>query len=445
MNNRRWLGLLLIAPSLFVPTRLASAQASTRPIPPLFLRVLPKQSHHDLSDGLDLDNPQEMMAERLRELHELHELQDQVAGLLQDTEFLNSIRQLPEEKLRKLREKMLSGEGLGNDRNWEELLGKATSQHRLDQKHIDILRRWAERVEEKLPTASQPSSTDGQPPDTPTPPSAATPDAPKPAPSLPRTNPEEPSWLDRMQEESTKWLIDHLDDVGGDVLEAFTDMGKTDNGGPLADFLHSLNNADFSGMNLGGRVEGLSRYVPKVGDFLNSQRGTLNGVRSLFRDAPVPSLPRIGGPSASRPSVTADSEGWTPALLSLLMLGTIVLLLCRMGARSSAAVDSGQDPWRLGPWPVSPQSVSTRQDVVRAFEYLVLLCLGPSAASCHHRELAERLAQQDSGNPKRRHAAEMLAWLYEQARYAPDAEALSQEELTDARHALCCLSGVTGL
>jgi hypothetical protein len=94
---------------------------------------------------------------------------------------------------------------------------------------------------------------------------------------------------------------------------------------------------------------------------------------------------------------------------------------------------------------VSPQSVSTRQDVVRAFEYLALLCLGLSAAACHHRELAERLAQQDSGNPKRRQAAEMLAWLYEQARYAPDAEALSQEELTDARHALCCLAGVTAL
>jgi hypothetical protein len=122
----------------------------------------------------------------------------------------------------------------------------------------------------------------------------------------------------------------------------------------------------------------------------------------------------------------------------------IVVLLCRRGLAARSQLGSGEgNEWRLGPWPVSPGNVSTRQDVIRAFEYLALLCFGPAAGACHHRELADRLALQDSGNPARRQAAEMLAWLYEQARYAPAGEALSPEHLSDARHALCLLAGVT--
>jgi hypothetical protein len=122
----------------------------------------------------------------------------------------------------------------------------------------------------------------------------------------------------------------------------------------------------------------------------------------------------------------------------------IVLVLWKKGFGSNGQAGSGADgEWRLGTWPVRPDAVSTRQDVIRAFEYLALLCLGPAAAVCHHRQLAERLAEQDSINPSRRQAAEMLAWLYEQARYAPADETLSQEQLSDARHALSSLAGVT--
>ena len=196
-------------------------------------------------------------------------------------------------------------------------------------------------------------------------------------------------------------------------------------------------------MNVGDKARGLSNYLPKVGEFLHEQRGAWDEVRSIFRVAPVPSLPRFGNSSATR-SATATGDGWAPALLSILMLGLIVLLMCKMAARSQAQAGAGEaEPWRLGSWPVSPSAVATRQDVIRAFEYLALLCLGSAAGTCHHRELAERLAEQDSSNPARRQAAEMLACFYEQARYAPAGESLSQEELTDARHALCYLAGVT--
>ena len=441
MSNRFWLGLLLTIPFLSVHP-IATAQPPRLDRFTSMLETNPlKQSHHDLPGGLDLDNPQEMMAQRLGELHELHQLQDQVQGLLADPEFLKNIRQIPAPKLRQLREKLLRGEGLGKDRNWNELLKQAASRQKLDQRQIDLLRRWAERTEQK-PSPSEAGLLNGRggtPPST----SSLNPDPSGSGPSLPPVDAPEPSLLDRMQEETTQWMMDHLDDVGGDVLEALTEVGAREEGAPLAELLRSMQQPDFSGMNVGDKARGLSNYLPKVGEFLHEQRGAWDEVRSIFRAAPVPSLPRFGNSSATN-SATATGDGWAPALLSILMLGLIVLLMCKMAARSQAQAGAGEaEPWRLGSWPVSPSAVATRQDVIRAFEYLALLCLGSAAGTCHHRELAERLAEQDSCNPARRQAAEMLACFYEQARYAPAGESLSQEELTDARHALCYLAGVT--
>lgn len=101
-----------------------------------------------------------------------------------------------------------------------------------------------------------------------------------------------------------------------------------------------------------------------------------------------------------------------------------------------------------GAWPVAPAHVTTRGDLVRAFEYLALLILGPAARACHHHDLANRLSQQGEVLvPERREAAERLAALYEQARYAPEqAHAdvpLPEGEQAIARQALCLLAGVT--
>jgi hypothetical protein len=447
MNNRFWLELLLIALSLLTSSPTATAQNQTYlQVSGSLLQYPFMQSHHDLPGGLDLDNPQEMMAQRLQELRELHQLQDQVQGLLADREFLKNLQQLSETELRQLRDKMLRGEGLGKDQRWEELLKQAASHKKLEQQQIDILRRWAERAEHhQPPPPSEHSLLNNRSPGTP-PPATNPNGSSSPAPSFPTMDASEPSLFDRLQEETTKWLMENLDDVGGDILDALVELGVNEEGTPLSELLRSMQQPDLSGMNVSDQAMGLSRYLPKVGEFLHEQRGAWDEVRSIFREAPIPSLPSIGDPSVSVPASAAAADSWVPALLSLLLLGMIVLLLYKMAARSQARAGSGDAQlWRLGPWPVPPGAVSTRQDVIRAFEYMALLCLGPAAAVCHHRELAERLAEQDSGNPARRQAAEILAWLYEQARYAPAGELLSPEELTGARHALCLLAGVTAL
>jgi hypothetical protein len=89
---------------------------------------------------------------------------------------------------------------------------------------------------------------------------------------------------------------------------------------------------------------------------------------------------------------------------------------------------------------VRPEAVRTRSELVQAFEYLALLCLGLAARSANHRDIADRLG---ADAPERDEAARRLAGLYEHARYAPDDEPLGDDELSTARHDLCYLAGVS--
>lgn len=444
MKKRFWLWLLL---ALLCSPGTATAQNPRTLSPPY------KESHRDLPGGLDLSNPQEIMAQRLQELHELHQLQDQVQELLKDDKFRKQIEKISESDWQQLRQKMLKGQVLNQDPTWTKLLQQARAGRKLDDRQIDILSRWAEGAAKKQHSSdSTGTRIDNAVEPPPTPPSPLPPDSDSPPPSSPTpTEPAPSSLLDRLQEDSMKWLMENFQEMSGDMLQALAEMGNQGDT-PLAELLRSVPQSDFSGINVSEhplipalRTGALSRYLSKAGDFLQRQRGVWDKVGSLFPRVALRSLPNIGSPSVSmRTSPTAESDGWLPAMLSLLMLSVIVLFVWKSGFGSKGQAGPGTDAeWRLGAWPVPPGAVSSRQDVIRAFEYLALLRFGPAAAACHHRQLAERLAEQDSANPSRRQAAEMLAWLYEQARYAPAGETLSQEQLSDARHALCSLAGVT--
>jgi hypothetical protein len=421
MDNRCGSWLLPMAALLFPLSAMAQ-------IPSL------KQSHRELPGELDLGDPQEMMSQRLRELRELHGLQDQVQDLLKDPSFLNNLKQLSEPELQRLREKMLKGEGLGQDRDWNRFLQQAQSSHKLK---VDLLRRWAERAEVDPSLRHNLLEQNGL---NPLPPPNTGSNGSGESPSSPMPNPPEPSWFERMQDESTKWFVEQLDDMGGEVLNALLERGGQE-GAPLAELLRTLRQADFSALN-DERVAELSQYLLNIDELLHEQRGVWDEVRSIFRDTPTTTLPHL---SVSKPtSSPPDAGGWMPVILSLLILVSMVALILGTRLRLRArAGNLNKDEWRLGSWPVSPNQVSTRHELVLAFEYVALLCLGVDAGTCHHRALAERLAAQDDTNPARRQAAETLAWLYEQARYAPPGESLSPEELIDARHALRLFAGVT--
>jgi hypothetical protein len=116
---------------------------------------------------------------------------------------------------------------------------------------------------------------------------------------------------------------------------------------------------------------------------------------------------------------------------------------------------------RLGPWPVHPDRVRTPEELIRAFEYLAVLCLGTVSRSWNHRAIAAGLTgepptglgvdwlpglSESPGRPpaddEQRLAATQLAALYEQARYAPPGEPLPEAALAAARRDLCLLGGV---
>jgi hypothetical protein len=476
MSKQWWLWLLLLL--LLMPLRATAQNNEQR-----------KQSHHPLPGGFDSAEAQELMAQRLQEVSELHHLPEQVKELLKDPKFREQIQNLSESDLQKLRARF-QREGVSADGNWPQFLQQAAQPRVWNQRQIDMFRRLAERAGPKLPSPESGEMRPGGPDKVPPiPPPTFSPGGVPPQSSLPSpVEPKETSF-ERFQVKTTQWLLEQLDDVGGDMLQSITEMGGIEGNSSLAELLRSVPQSDFSGLNINENplVPALgsgtfSRYLSEAGDFVRRQSGVWDKMGSFFREAPLPSLSNIRGPSVSmRAAPAVDSASWLPSLLSLLMLAVIILLMCRRGFGSNSLHDSGEGgEWRLGPWPVPPGAVSTRQDVIRAFEYLALLCLGPAAAACHHRQLAERLAGLTphpnpppqrgrekegpphngreplspsplmgegwgGGNAGRRQAAEMLAWLYEQARYAPAREALSPEQLSDARHALCLLAGVTAV
>jgi hypothetical protein len=141
------------------------------------------------------------------------------------------------------------------------------------------------------------------------------------------------------------------------------------------------------------------------------------------------------------PALPPDTAGGgMQAVFLLLGAATAGLVAWGLFRRRGLLLPGGAEGgWRLGPWPVRPEAVGTRDELVRAFEYLALLRLGPAARSRNHREIAGGLGADDEA---RRTAAERLAGLYEQARYAPPDEALPDADLADARAALSLLAGV---
>jgi hypothetical protein len=153
------------------------------------------------------------------------------------------------------------------------------------------------------------------------------------------------------------------------------------------------------------------------------------------------SSPRIRTPSSGGGGLGNFGFGgsWFPVvvlgIVALAVLAWIVLKNLRTSAPEVAYVAHG-----LGPWPVDPRLINSREDVVKAFEYLSVLICGESARTWTHSAIADALADLAATHGE---TAVMLARLYELARYAPLDEPLTNEELMEARELVCGLAGVS--
>jgi hypothetical protein len=144
-------------------------------------------------------------------------------------------------------------------------------------------------------------------------------------------------------------------------------------------------------------------------------------------------LPNLGGPVSG----TGRVNGVVWVVLALL-LGQALWTLYGRYRKAQAERDAQAQMPTV--WPVTPDSVHDRAELIRAFEYLSLNKLGLEASSHNHRLLAIELG---GAEPQHQAAADQLADVYEQARYAPDEGPLPEAELAAARRCLNVLSGVT--
>lgn len=148
------------------------------------------------------------------------------------------------------------------------------------------------------------------------------------------------------------------------------------------------------------------------------------------------SLPSASGFSSGSFSVDLEQLG------RVVLWGLVLSIVAFAGWRLQLWYRGGDARGLPRRWPVRPEAVATRGDLVRAFEYLALLLVGVEAKHRHHLELAERLGgPADVPENARRQAANHLAHLYELARYAPVDEPLPETELAAARRDLSYLAG----
>jgi hypothetical protein len=144
---------------------------------------------------------------------------------------------------------------------------------------------------------------------------------------------------------------------------------------------------------------------------------------------PAAPLPNLGGSGGAR---FGEALLWTAVVVALVILvWHIAKNHGQRGQRlSSVAI--------LGPWPVDPAEVATRQQLIMAFDYLALLLLGMQARTWNHRAIASRIGTATHHAD----AALELALLYERARYTVGADPLSAGDQAIVRRDLVLLAGV---
>lgn len=190
--------------------------------------------------------------------------------------------------------------------------------------------------------------------------------------------------------------------------------------------------------NSNGRSGGLNSVLARWNQ-LSKHGEWLSKSWMQLRTFEFPRLPSIGLPSVhlggGSSSLGAASYSGAPSgvLLAGLGVGVAVWFLFRRLGRYSWGSVAVADTWQLGPWPVAPEAVASRSDLVQAFEHLSLLLLGRKAMNLNHHEIAVRI-----GNAQ----AERLASLYERARYAPQDEPVAEQDVVEFRRDLCQLAGV---
>ncbi|HXG11493.1 MAG TPA: hypothetical protein VNK04_17190 [Gemmataceae bacterium] len=441
MNRQRYAGLLLAAVGwLAIAPPLEGQHASG------VTAAMRNHSHLLLpGGGIDPAEAERVLRERLGQAEEARQAHELIEKLLQNPN-------LPEE-YRKTLERLRNGERdlsaidpkvLNDIRTFAERQKKLPADQRnLPPEQLDRLEKLLQEQREDKPAARP---TERRPPAAKPPPKPPSKPPPEYQPSADRL----PAALEEQNDVRFRQRLLQL-------VERFADVPIRDSG-PLRRLEEGLSRRRLrpgeDWLPFAKSRETLRAQLPQLGRSLRFDRILREG-EWLFRSSPGPLDTgdwRVGrsfggGVSSSGGLARIDApgvgmeQGWQ--VLLWVGLGAVVAAAFwkivsvhygRFGAEGDAA-------WRPGRWPVDPAAVTTREELVRAFEYVTLLCLGPAARYWNHLTIADRLGDGDSA--ERRQAAVHLAGMYEQARYAPPEEPLPAAELEAIRRHLRFLAGAS--
>jgi hypothetical protein len=409
MNRMRWLLAVLVTAC----PGIVMAQEGLGDKPGKEYRALP-------FDG----NLAAILRDQLLETKGLEGLQD----------LLNEIRKDPEKykDLVKNKDLLKQGDGSALDpatRDWLEKWVKSSGKLKLDPEQLKAMefalkKKREERAKQQpKPDPERESGSKGDPPQQPSPPA--------------------PPKRDRAEE----FFTSALKNIG---KSRFGGLNSSAAKSPaFQEFMTRLKRQSAArDINKGDSNEALQKAASNLKPDLGPHKITLSNLHvpklpSGGLPLPPEARPNLGGLGGSAPlAIPSTAAGGGLLLLQIVMvLGVGVLvamvvwrLLNRAPARQPAVMLAG-----LGPWPLDPARVSTRQQLVQAFEYLALLLLGKEALTANHRDIAGSLG----ATPDRSQAADELATLYEKARYDPAPGELPPHELAAARRDLCLLAGLS--
>src|SRR5262249_7843965 len=147
------------------------------------------------------------------------------------------------------------------------------------------------------------------------------------------------------------------------------------------------------------------------------------------------------GHAPTAPGASGNSSQRLSAAQVLTIVALVLVLafaLYKLARTPWEPENAAEQGFQLGPWPIAPAAIRTRQELIQAFEYFSVLQLGPDARAWNHQDIARRLSRElkASDDPRRVQATQRLATTYEQARYAPVSDPLPEADLATARNDL---------
>ena len=269
-------------------------------------------------------------------------------------------------------------------------------------------------------------------------------------PTEPKTNMPRPKKDDKQSQDFNKWLSKNFGN-SPEMKNMAKDFGKImgddkkNNGGFLKDIEKEWKSiTGSSNKNSGGDNSNLKDLakrlkLPEGGSGGNGGSNRPPNNNSSFNSGSNNNSSNSSPSSGSNWNFGGGGGGggsWAPVVVLLLVLVGGVLFYLFYVRHSKTVEEVAVESVRV--WPVDPLQVNSREDVVKAFEFLSISKCGDVAMNWHHLQIADRMGINE---PSHKDAANLLARLYEKARYAPANEQFDDLDIAEARARFSQLAG----